>query len=415
MKRFLLIFLAGALSFFVFGCTKEETTTTNTSVSTTTTTTTSSPSVTTTTWDPFSLMANIPEECQGVEVVSGWVPVWCEEFNGTGAPDSAKWSFQTGGGGYGNNELQYYTSRSENAYVSDGKLVITAIKESYMGSSYTSAKIWTQGKANFKYGKFEMRAKLPYSEGTWPAFWMMPKLSVYGGWPNSGEIDIMEHVGNNLNTVVGTIHTEKYNHSIGTQISFSKYLAGLSEDFHTYSVTWNEYSMSWYVDSFKYGTTVFDAGANTDVEAHAAWPFDQEFYLILNLAMGGNMGGTIDPNFTSDTYEIDYVRVFQRDYATNDTVNPTPVTGLTAVKAVDTEAYLIWTKSSDNNSYTGYGQVMGYNLYVDGVFLASTSLNTFHLTNLVLGQDYYVEVEAFDYGGNVSSKTAIHVQTQSQE
>lgn len=418
MKKQLIIALFLLITFILMGCSVTATSqsTSNslfsaTTSTTITTTTTAEATSVTTTLHPDSLAAQIPSECEGVEIVSGWVPVWCEEFNYTGAVDSANWSHQNGGGGFGNNEQQYYTSRTENAYVDGEKLIITAIKESYGGSSYTSSKIWTQGKYNFKYGKFEIRAKVPSSEGTWPAFWMMPKLSVYGGWPDSGEIDILEHIGNNLNTVMGTIHTEKYNHMTGTQIGFSKYVSGLSEDFHTYSITWNEYSMSWYVDQFKYGTTVFNAGANTDVETSAAWPFDQEFYLIINLAMGGGLGGTIDPNFTSDTYEIDYVRVFSRDYSTLDTVNPTVITGLQAVKAIGSEAYLIWNKATDNNTYTGYGQVRRYNVYIDGMFFKSVSLNTIHLTSLVPNQSYLIEIESEDYAGNVSEKVSITFQT----
>jgi len=398
MKKTLFIGLALILSFLMIGCTPTSQTTT---LSTTAATT----------LNPDSLAANIPSECSGISIVSGWVPVWCEEFSYIGTVDSTKWGTVVGGGGFGNNELQYYTNRAQNLSVEDGKLTITAIKENYGGSQYTSAKIWTQSKVDFQYGKFEIRAKVPATGGTWPAFWMMPSLSVYGGWPNSGEIDILEHTGNNLDTVLGTIHTEKYNHILGTQISFSKFVSGLSEDFHTYSVIWNEYSFSWYVDDFKYGTTTFNAGANTDVETSAAWPFDQDFYLILNLAMGGGLGGTVDSAFTTDSFVIDYVRVYHRDYATGDTQNPTAATGLEAVKAEGTEAYLIWNRASDNNSYTGYGQVEGYNVYVDGSFYRFVSLNTLHLTGLIVGHSYLVEVETVDYNGNASAKVSLTFQT----
>lgn len=398
MKKLLSFGFIALLSLMTFGC-----------VQTTAITTETTSLVTT--LDPTSLAANIPSECQEVAIVGGWVPVWCEEFNYTGTVDSTKWGTVVGGGGFGNNELQYYTNRSQNLSVGDGNLTISAIKENYSGSLYTSAKIWTQGKFDFKYGKFEIRAKVPASGGTWPAFWMMPSDSVYGGWPDSGEIDILEHTGNNLDTVLGTIHTEKYNHILGTQISFSKYLNGLSDDFHTYSVIWNEYSFSWYVDDYKYGTTTFDAGGNTDVLTSAAWPFDQDFYLILNLAMGGGLGGEVDPAFTSDAFMVDYVRVFKRDYVTQDTQSPTMVTGLQAVKAVGSEAYLIWNRASDSNSYTGYGQVQGYNVYLNGNFYRFVSLNTLRLTGLTTGQTYLVEVQTVDYAGNASGKVSLSFQT----
>jgi len=383
----------------------ESTTATTAATAAETTSTTSSD---VTTLDPDSLEANIPADCEGVPIVSGWVPTWCEEFNYEGAVDSTKWRHQNGGGGFGNNELQYYTSRSENAWVDGEKLVITAIKESYLGHQYTSSKIWTQGLKNWKYGKFEMRAKLPGVAGTWPAFWMMPKTDTYGIWPASGEIDIMEHTAfYNAENVVGSLHTSAYNHKIGTQISFSRETPGVTSGFHTYSVTWNEYSFSWYVDSYKYGTHVFNASAVAfgSMTVSAAWPFDQEFYLILNLAMGGAMGGTVDTGFTADTYEIDYVRVYQRDFVTGDARNPFPPTILEAVNAVGTTAYVIWTKASDDK------QVRRYNVYVDGAFLKSVSLNVVKLTSLVAGTGVLVEVEAEDYAGNVSAKAALTVTT----
>lgn len=402
MKKWLIVSFILLASSLV-ACTSETTSTT--------TTTNTEESTTTTTYDPLSLMANIPDDCPVIDIVSGWIPVWCEEFNYTGGVDATKWSHQNGGGGFGNNELQYYTSRAENAYVDGEKLIITALKESYSGSQYTSSKIWTSGKVDWTYGKFEMRAKLPSAGGTWPAFWMMPTTSSYGGWPNSGEIDIMEHVGNNLDTVVGSIHTEKYNHILGTQISSSKYLMGLSTDFHTYSVTWNEYSMSWYVDQYKYGTTLFDAGANTDVESHAAWPFDKDFYLILNLAMGGNMGGTIESGFVSDTFEIDYVRVYERDYATGDTTNPTPVRNVQSLRVQSNNAYVIWDRSTDTNATTGYGQVAGYRVLVDGTLVDLVSLNSVHLTNLTANTTYQVQIQAYDYAGNLSTITSYSLTT----
>ncbi len=233
----------------------------------------------------------------------------------------------------------------------------------------------------------------------------MPKSSVYGGWPNSGEIDILEHTGNNLNTVLGTVHTGKYNHMLGTQIGFTRSVPGLSEDFHIYSVTWNEYSFSWFINGLNYGTLTFSPGQNLDVETYMAWPFDQEFYMILNLAMGGGLGGTVDPNFVSDTFEIDYVRVYQRDHAIGDTTPPFMPTDVEAVRITANSAYLIWSRSFDNR------QIRQYNIYLEGVLVKQVSLNTWKLNNLAADTTYSFEIEAEDYAGNKSIKVPITFKT----
>lgn len=403
----LLVLLLSVLT--MIGCSESTTTTTTTTTSTTATTESDISVSTTTTINANSLLLQIPEECSHIAIVDGWIPTWCDEFDYTGGVDTTKWRHQTGGGGYGNNELQNYTSRAENAYVDGDKLIITALKEDYGLEDYTSAKIWTQGLKNWKYGKFEIRAKVPSTPGTWPAFWMMPKSSVYGGWPASGEIDILEHTANfnGLNKAVGSIHTSKYNHQLGTQISYSKYNSTLTSEFHTYSVVWNEFSITWYLDDVQYGKTTFNPNQNTDVIPYQAWPFDQEFYLIINLAMGGSMGGTIDPEFVSDTYEIDYVRVYAQDYGINDFEGPTSISNLQAVKAYDAQAYLLWSRATDNQ------MVKFYNIYVDGVYKKSVSYNMYLLKNLTVGVDYLVEIEAEDYAGNVSERVAITVKATS--
>lgn len=399
IKKIVLLLTFVMTLFVIFGCSTD---------SSTTTTSSSETESSTTTQNPNSLLLRIPADCTNVEIVDGWVPTWCEEFDYEGAVDSTKWRHQTGGGGYGNNELQNYTSRPENAYVDGDKLIITALREDYGVEDYTSSKIWTQGVKNWKYGKFEIRAKVPAGVGTWPAFWMMPKSSVYGGWPASGEIDILEHTANfgGLNKAVGSIHTLAYNHKIGTQISYSKFDATLSSEFHTYSIIWNEFSITWFLDGVQYGKTTFNPLKETSVnKVSDAWPFDQEFYLIINLAMGGAMGGTVDPNFVSDTFEVDYVRVFQQDYGMNDYEVPSSVTNLQAVKAINTKAYMFWTRATDNEA------IKRYNIYVDGVFLKSVGVNMYIFNNLTAGQEYTVEIEAEDYAGNLSEKESITVKT----
>ena len=229
--------------------------------------------------------------------------VWADEFNVDGAPDASKWGYDTGAGGWGNNEPQFYTSRSENVRVENGFLKITAKKESYEGAPYTSARINTQSKFSIKYGKVEVRAKLPEGGGTWPAIWMLGSNFQTVGWPASGEIDIMEHRGNEPGKVHSAIHTPS---SYGaTTNSGSRTVANVSSEFHVYAVEWTPQKIAFSVDGVIHYTYM------PAVRNSSTWPFDAPQFIILNVAMGGNFGGNIDPNFTSGTMEIDYVRVFQ--------------------------------------------------------------------------------------------------------
>ena len=233
-------------------------------------------------------------------------PVWVDEFNGSGAPDPAKWSFETGGNGWGNNELQYYTDGS-NATVSGGNLVITAKRESVSGRDYTSARMITKGKGDWLYGRFEVRAKLPRGRGTWPAIWMLSSDNLYGNWPASGEMDIMEHVGFDPNNVHCSIHTSAYNHTRGTQKTSSTLVNGATDDFHTYRIDWTPYSVKGFVDDVQYFQFVNENSGFT------TWPFNKKFYLLLNIAVGGNWGGAqgVDNTAFPTTLEVDYVKVYK--------------------------------------------------------------------------------------------------------
>jgi beta-glucanase (GH16 family) len=224
---------------------------------------------------------------------------WSEEFNTDGAPDPAKWGYDlgTGSGGWGNSELQYYTSRSENVIVQGGVLKIKAIKESYSGSAYTSARIITMNKFAFTYGKVEVRAKLPVGVGTWPAAWMLGSNLNTAIWPACGEIDIMEHKGSELNKIFGTLHYP--GHSGGSANGSTFVIANATTEFHIYAVEWTAASIMISVDG-----VVFHTVPNT-----AAIPFNHDFFIILNVAMGGTFGGAVDPAFTNATMEVDYVRV----------------------------------------------------------------------------------------------------------
>jgi len=235
------------------------------------------------------------------------VPVWADEFDYTGRPDASKWGYDLGGHGWGNKELQLYTDTISNARVADGKLIITARQENKGGSAYTSAKLISKNKGDFRYGRFEVSAKLPTGRGTWPAIWMLPTDWAYGGWPKSGEIDIMEHVGHDQDRVHVTVHTEAYNHSINTQRGQSKLVPGASTAFHLYRVDWTPDAIRGYIDN----EPVFEC--LNEGKTSAEWPFDQRFHLLLNIAVGGNWGGAqgVDPEIFPQSMEVDYVRVYK--------------------------------------------------------------------------------------------------------
>ncbi|MEO0224914.1 MAG: sugar-binding protein, partial [candidate division WOR-3 bacterium] len=241
-----------------------------------------------------------------------WKLVWSDEFDYNGPPDPNKWGYDIGGGGWGNQELQYYTNRLENARVENGKLIIEARKENYNGYEYTSARLKTRYKGDWLYGRFEIRAKLPGGRGTWPAIWMLPTDWVYGGWPSSGEIDIMECVGYDPTRVYSTIHTEAYNHMLGTQKGGSIVLSPAPQDvFYTYICEWYPDRIDFYVDTGSQVRKVFTF--NKESDDYRVWPFNQRFHLILNIAVGGTWGGAqgVDPNIFPQRMEVEYVRVYQ--------------------------------------------------------------------------------------------------------
>ncbi|MDR2954371.1 MAG: glycoside hydrolase family 16 protein [Prevotella sp.] len=236
--------------------------------------------------------------------------VWQDEFDYFGLPDSSKWSNEKGY--IRNDELQYYTvNRPENAIVKDGLLVITALNDSAFIDGeirpVTSASIKTQNKGDWKYGRIEVRAKVPSSLGTWPAIWMMPTKSVYGGWPKSGEIDIMEFVGYDPDKIHFNAHTEKYNHTKNTGRGSFIDVASPDKEFHIYAIEWFPDRIDWYMNDRKV-FSVSDEG-----EGWEAWPFHEPFYLIINFAFGGAWGGAkgVDISTLPQEYYIDYVRVFQ--------------------------------------------------------------------------------------------------------
>lgn len=239
----------------------------------------------------------------------GWTfettPIFAEEFNYTGRPNTANWGYDVGGGGFGNNELQYYTA-GDNATVGGGVLTIEARKENIQNNRYSSSRLVSRNKADFTYGRFEARIKLPTGRGLWPAFWMLPTDNAYGVWPKSGEIDIMEQVGYDPFKIHVSVHTEAYNHQRGTQKTASTDVPTAVSDFHLYRVDWTPYAVRGYVDDVKVFEFVNSGGS-------ARWPFDKRFHMILNIAVGGTWGGSngVDDSIFPAQMQVDYVRVYK--------------------------------------------------------------------------------------------------------
>ncbi len=246
--------------------------------------------------------------------------IWQDEFEYHGKPNTEKWNFEKGF--IRNLEKQYYTTRRKNIRVKDGKLIITARKEKYRNRNYkadspnwkyythfadfTSASINTKGKFEVRYGRIDVRAKLPEGDGVWPAIWMLGADFDEVGWPNTGEIDIMEHVGKVPDEIHGTVHFPSNNINGYDSQAAVKKIKNAAADFHIYSIDWNEEKIDFLIDNEVYHSfQISEAGAENN-------PFRKPFYLIINLALGGNWAGEIDPEIFPQQFVIDYVRVFRR-------------------------------------------------------------------------------------------------------
>jgi beta-glucanase (GH16 family) len=248
-----------------------------------------------------------------------WTLVWSDEFNGPAGSgvDSAKWTAETGGGGWGNQELEYYTNTTNNAALDGaGNLVIKAIKETlprknrcwYGQCQYTSARLITKNKFSQAYGRFEARLKIPYGQGLWPAFWMLGSNIDTVSWPNCGELDIMENIGREPSIVHGTIHGPGYSGANGIGAAYS--LSGgqrFADGFHVFAVEWQPNVIRWYVDGNLYQTRT-----PSDLPAGTNWVFDHPFFMILNVAVGGGWPGNPDATTVfPQTMMVDYVRVYR--------------------------------------------------------------------------------------------------------
>ena len=256
-------------------------------------------------------------EAQKQKAPEGYTLVWGDEFNGKDGslPDASKWTYDIGGSGWGNHEFEYYTNRAENARIEDGKLVITARQEMYTGPdgakfNYTSARLKTEGLFSQAYGRFEARIKLPAGPGIWPAFWMLGDNIGSAGWPKCGEIDIMENIGKEPGINHGSLHAPSSTSPTSDQTATITLPAGqkLSDDFHVYAVEWEPGTVRFFLDSNLYAK--FDA---TQWPAGGTWVFDHRFFLILNVAVGGDWPGSPDSaTVFPQTMLVDYVRVYKR-------------------------------------------------------------------------------------------------------
>lgn len=240
---------------------------------------------------------------------AGWQMVWSDEFDQPdgSAPDSSKWGYDTGGGGWGNSELENYTTRTNNARIENGQLVIEAIKENYGGSSYTSARLLTRNKWSWAYGRMEARIKIPRGQGIWPAFWMLGDNIGSVGWPTCGEIDIMENIGKEPTLVHGTIHGPGYSgaNGIGGPCSLTNN-AAFADDYHVYAVEWTTNQIKWFVDDQQYFTVT-----PASLPAGKTWVFTQPQFILLNVAVGGQWPGNPDgTTFFPQQMLVDYVRVY---------------------------------------------------------------------------------------------------------
>lgn len=261
-----------------------------------------------------ALRSGLTQTVASAPGASGWVLTWSDEFDGPNgsAPDATKWTAESGGSGWGNNELEYYTARSQNVRVENGNLVIEGIKEKFVGPDgvqrdYTSARLKTEGHFSQRYGRFEARIQVPSGQGAWPAFWMLGDNCAVKGWPACGEIDVMETAGSEADTIVGSLHGPGY---AGASLAAAYRLprGRFSDAFHTFAIEWEPQVVRFYVDDELYATRT-----PADVPDSNPWVYDHPFFLLLNLAVGGNFAG--HPNASTifpQRMLVDYVRVFAR-------------------------------------------------------------------------------------------------------
>jgi beta-glucanase (GH16 family) len=243
----------------------------------------------------------------------GYHLVWGDEFDYEGKPDPDKWTYETGNHQWANRELQAYTDRPDNVCVKDGKLIIKALKEKDGERDYTSTRLITYGKQSWQYGIFEFRVKLPKGKGSWPAVWMLSDSIKNGtGWPECGEIDIIEHTGKHENQLLFSLHSERHNHTRKDTKQYTEVFPqeGVCEEFHDYSMEWTPDYIEFYVD--QKSVCRYNKTDDEEDQSEVSWPFDRPFYLIFNIAVGGTLGGEVDETALPFVMEVEHVRVYQK-------------------------------------------------------------------------------------------------------
>ena len=229
--------------------------------------------------------------------------IWFEDFNDE-ILDTSKWNIEIRDPGWVNNELQAYTNRLDNIYIENNQLVIEGIKEHYDKAKFTSGRINTSNKFNFKYGRIEVNAKVPQVQGVWPAIWLLSETISKEGWPKCGEIDIMEHV-NTDDIVYGTIHTERYNHMKDNQIGGNTTVKNLDSEFNVFGLEWDENYLVWFINDKEYFRVSREKYFTNN------WPFDKDYFIIINQAIGGFWPGLPDSKFQNTKFIIDWIKVFK--------------------------------------------------------------------------------------------------------
>ena len=332
------------------------------------------------------------DTCLEPRVETYWVCTWADEFNGNSL-NLLNWNIEVNGNGGGNNELQFY--REENVAVENGELVITAKRESFSNRQYTSGRINTRYKVSTQYGRIEFRAQMPQGRGTWAAVWMLPLFNRYGQWPNSGEIDILEYVGYDENQVFAAIHTTKFNHMTNNNPVFENTVDQVEEEMVTYEMIWSPGQIQIAADGDVYATFRYIPQFNQDVPYDDVFPFDQEFYFIINLAIGGSWGGVegIDTNAFPTQLKVDYLRLYEYDYALASFNPPSQPLNLAQSQLENT---IHW-----NRDFAGT-EVEYYKIYLDGNFHKFVESNQYTLNNLVDNQTYSVTVSGLDFIGRES-------------
>lgn len=327
-----------------------------------------------------------------------WDLTWSDEFDGTEV-DRDKWNFQVGGGGWGNGEAQYYTD-GPNSRVENGYLIIEARQETIGSNDYTSSRMNTANKGDFLYGRIEVRAKLPSTAGTWPAIWTLPTDWIYGSWPDVGEIDIMEHSAYyGLNYVFGTIHTGAYNHIDGTQIGAGKTFEDVVNTFHTYILEWYPDRLDWYYDDEHVFTY------ENEYKTIDEWPFDIPHHLLLNVAIGGGLGGEINHNGVwPQQMTVDYVRMYDFKLGEGD-VTPPSAPGNLMAQVAGTSVELSWDVATDDQF------VEKYYIYQDDVLIDSISGTNYTLQCLNPQTTVNIGVQAKDFGDNYSTMATVSATT----